>query len=46
MAQEALATGRGVYDLVLERGLLTKEVLDSVLRPEILTRPQAIPPHG
>ena len=46
VAQEALATGRGVYDLVLERGLLTKEVLDSVLRPEILTRPQAIPPHG
>ena len=46
VAQEALATGRGVYDLVLERGLLTKEVLDSVLRPEMLTRPQAIPPHG
>src|SRR5271168_2700329 len=38
VAQEAHRTGRGVYEVVLERGLLTKEVLDSVLKPEILTR--------
>jgi aspartate ammonia-lyase len=45
VAQEAHASGRGVYEVVLERGLLSKEVLDSVLQPEILTRPQAIVPR-
>ena len=45
VAQEAHASGRGVYEVVLERGLLSKEVLDSVLQPEILTRPQAIAPR-
>ena len=39
IAQEALATGRRVYDLVLERGLLTREQLDEMLSPEVLTRP-------
>jgi aspartate ammonia-lyase len=45
VAQEAHASGRGVYEVVLERGLLSKEILDSVLQPEILTRPQAIAPR-
>ena len=45
VAQEAHASGRGVYEVVLERGLLSKEVLDSVLQPVILTRPQAIAPR-
>ncbi len=35
----ALATGRTVYDLVLEKKLLSKEQLDEILRPEVLTRP-------
>jgi aspartate ammonia-lyase len=39
VAQEALRTGRSVYDLVLERKLLTKEQLHEILRPESLTRP-------
>ena len=39
IAQEALATGRSVYDLVLERKLLTRERLDEIMRPEILTHP-------
>ena len=39
MAREALATGKTVYDLVLEKKLLSKEQLDEILRPEILTRP-------
>jgi len=39
IAREALATGRRVADLVLERGLLTREQLDAVLQPEVLTRP-------
>jgi aspartate ammonia-lyase len=40
IAQEALATGRRVYDLVLEKGLMTQAELDERLRPEMLTRPQ------
>jgi aspartate ammonia-lyase len=33
IAKEALASGRGVYELVLERGLMTREALDKVLDP-------------
>jgi aspartate ammonia-lyase len=36
IAKEALATGRGVYDLVLERGLMTREDLDRVLDPRVM----------
>jgi aspartate ammonia-lyase len=43
VAQEALATGRSVYDLVLEKKLLTRERLDEILRPELLTRPGYMP---
>ena len=39
VAQQALASGRSVYDLVLERKLLSKDRLDEILRPESLTRP-------
>jgi aspartate ammonia-lyase len=39
IAKEALATGRRVYDLVLERKLLSREELDALLRPEVLTQP-------
>ena len=34
IARDALATGRGVYELVMERGLLTREQLDRALNPE------------
>jgi aspartate ammonia-lyase len=44
VAQEALATGQSVYDLVLAKGLLTKEQLDDILRPEMLTQPRPIMP--
>jgi aspartate ammonia-lyase len=37
IAREALASGRGVYDLVLERGLMTREDLDRALNPEQMT---------
>ncbi|GJD55370.1 aspartate ammonia-lyase [Methylobacterium dankookense] len=40
VALEAHATGRGVTELVLEKGLMGKAQLDAVLRPERLTRPQ------
>jgi aspartate ammonia-lyase len=39
IAREALATGQRVYDLVLSKGWMTREQLDEVLRPEILTQP-------
>ncbi|HPU12922.1 MAG TPA: aspartate ammonia-lyase [Aeromicrobium sp.] len=36
LAKEALATGRGVAELVLEKGLLPKDELEKILRPETL----------
>ena len=39
IAKEAMATGRSVYDLVLEHGILTKEDLDTVLAPENMIKP-------
>lgn len=39
IAQEALATGRSVYELVLEHGILTKEELDTILSPENMLHP-------
>jgi aspartate ammonia-lyase len=30
-----------VYDLVLEKKLLTREQLDEILQPEVLTQPRA-----
>jgi aspartate ammonia-lyase len=43
IAKEALETGRGVYELVCERGLLTREELDRILNPEAMTAPQPVP---
>jgi len=40
IAQEALRTGAMVYDLVLQKKLMTREQLDQILRPEALTKPQ------
>ncbi|MBR1699004.1 MAG: aspartate ammonia-lyase [Bacteroidales bacterium] len=37
VAKEALQTGRSVYDLVLEYGLMTKEKLDEALDPKAMT---------
>jgi aspartate ammonia-lyase len=42
VAQEALTTGKSVYDLVLAKGLLSKEKLDDILRPEMLTKPREL----
>src|SRR5207244_4773215 len=39
IAQEALRTGAKVYDLVLAKGFMTREQLDEVLKPEVLTQP-------
>src|SRR5260221_1811447 len=40
IARDALASGRGVYDLVMERRLLTRQQLDQALNPEAMTRPR------
>jgi aspartate ammonia-lyase len=37
IAKEALASGRGVYDLVCDRGLMTRDDLDRVLDPRNMT---------
>jgi aspartate ammonia-lyase len=42
VAQQALATGRSVAELVLEQKLLSKERLDEILQPDVLTRPRPI----
>ncbi|MDP9201926.1 MAG: hypothetical protein M3P26_08385 [Gemmatimonadota bacterium] len=40
IAKEALETGRGGYDLVCERGLMTREQLDRLLNPATMTAPR------
>jgi aspartate ammonia-lyase len=37
VAKEALDSGRGVYDIVREKGLLTRQELDRLLNPEAMT---------
>jgi aspartate ammonia-lyase len=43
VAAEAHETGGSVYQIVLQKGLLSKDKLDEILRPEELTKPQALP---
>lgn len=40
LAAKALETGKGVYDLVLEGGYMTKAELDDVLKPENMVKPR------
>ena len=42
VAKQALETGRSVYDLVLENGLMTKEKLDEALDPKAMTESHAL----
>jgi aspartate ammonia-lyase len=37
IAKEALESGRGVYELVLERSILSREALDRLLNPDKMT---------
>ena len=37
IAREALRSGRGVYEIVLEKGILTKEKVDALLNPSAMT---------
>lgn len=40
LAKEALETGKGIYDLVLEHKLMSEEELHKVLRPENMVHPR------
>ncbi len=40
IAKEAMESGRGVYELVLEKKLLSKEQLDDILAPENMIKPR------
>jgi aspartate ammonia-lyase len=42
IAKEALVTNRSVYELVLEKNLLTKTQLDDILKPENMTHPRQL----
>ncbi len=43
IAKEALDSGKSVRDLVMEKGWITQEALDDLLRPENMTHPRRIP---
>jgi aspartate ammonia-lyase len=40
LAKEALETNKGVYELVLEKRLMSKEDLDKLLKPENMINPK------
>jgi aspartate ammonia-lyase len=40
VATEAMQTGRGVYDLVREKGWLAEDELERILTPDAMTRPR------
>jgi aspartate ammonia-lyase len=42
LAKEAMKSNKGVYELVLEKGLLSKEELDEVLKPENMISPKKL----
>ncbi len=46
VAKEAMKTNKGVYELVLEKGLLSKEELDEILKPENMISPQVSKTNG
>lgn len=45
IAKKALETGRGVYELVCDTGLMTRAELDRLLNPEAMTAPVAAADH-
>jgi aspartate ammonia-lyase len=42
IAKTALESGRGVFDVVLERGVLTRAQLDEILNPAAMTAPRSV----
>lgn len=43
LAQEAMRTGKGIYELVLDRKLMSKDELDNILKPENMVKPRKFP---
>ncbi|HVB08899.1 MAG TPA: aspartate ammonia-lyase [Bacillota bacterium] len=43
LAKEALDTGRSVYELVLEKGWLSREAVEEILRPDKMVHPRRVP---
>ncbi|MFW6205666.1 MAG: aspartate ammonia-lyase [Gemmatimonadota bacterium] len=43
VAREALETGRGVYELVVEKEWMSRAELDEILSPAAMTRPRGMP---
>jgi aspartate ammonia-lyase len=41
IAKEAQKTGKGVYEIVLEEGLLSQDELEQLLKPENMIRPRS-----
>jgi aspartate ammonia-lyase len=44
LAKEALSSNRSVYELVLEKNLMSKEELDNILAPENMIKPRKMTP--
>jgi len=42
IAKEAMKTGGSVYDIVLEKGYLSREELDDILKPENMVKPRYV----
>ena len=42
IAKEALESGKSVYNLVLEKGILSQEKLDDILDPKNMLKPHQI----
>jgi aspartate ammonia-lyase len=42
IAKESVRSGRSIRELVLERGLLSREQLDGILSPDAMTRPGVV----
>lgn len=45
LAKKAMETGKGIYDLVIEEGILKKEDLDTILKPENMIHPVKLDIH-
>src|SRR5690554_2083872 len=42
IAKEAILTGKKIYDIIIDQGLMDKELLDEVLKPENMIKPRKI----
>jgi len=43
LAKDAMQTGKGIYELVLEKKLMSQAELDNILKPENMVKPRKMP---